>query len=152
MRRLLLCSLGLLVLGISQAQAQKKNSNNQHHQIIESNESYDLVSCSDLTWVNSSGQRTTGFPWNGCGEFVVTIDLVYVQVETVIVVCCVEGICIPNVQLPQGVEINDGQQIGITQSSIEQIGSYQISVRPGQYIVQENGRLLDLNYLVKTYK
>ena len=120
--------------------------------MIESTASFDLVSCSNLSWIYESGQRTTGFPWNGCGEFVVTVDLVYVQVETVIVVCCVDGICIPNVQLPEGVEISDGQQIGITRSSIEQIGSYQISLRPGQYIVRENGRVQDLNYLVKTFK
>lgn len=150
MKKLLLC-IALLVLAITQANAQKNNGS-QHHQIIKSTPSYELVATRDLSWIQPTGQRSTGFPWNGCGEFTITIDLIYMQVETVVVVCCVQGICIPNVQLPVQVDISDSEPLEITQSSTEVVGNHQISIRPGTYTVGEDGGIQDLTYLVRTSK
>lgn len=97
---------------------------------------------------NPNSRNLDIFPWNGCNDFEVTIDLEYVQVTTTIRVCCTMGICIPHgtvgtrevTTFPPTVEI-------LTSSSVDYNGQ-QISIAKGEYRLDSTGKLQGLRYKV----
>lgn len=121
--------------------------------IIHSTPKLTTVACEDLSWlIRNPTQRNVGFPWNGCGEFTITVNLEFIEIETVVVVCCVEGICIPNIQLPNNVDLPDDLIATIEDSDSVRVGAALVSIRPGSYAFHRNGELIGLQYQVQLSK
>lgn len=124
------------------------------HLIIDSNKDEDIFVTDDLSdiFVYENNSRTIGFPWNGCHEFTVTIDLELGQVTTVIMLCCTRGVCIPHTQLAEQVNVNNLSTAEIVQSTLSRSGNYTIAVEKGRYGIDKAGQLKDLKYRVTRKK
>ena len=121
--------------------------------IIHTTPKSTTVACQDLSWlIQNPTQRNLGFPWNGCGEFTITVNLDLIEIETVVVVCCVEGICIPNIQLPNHVDLPDDLIARIGDSDSLRVGTTLVSIRPGDYKIGRNGDLFQVAYEVQLTK
>ncbi|PQB05147.1 hypothetical protein [Aureitalea marina] len=88
------------------------------------------------------------FPWNGCNDFEVTIDLEYVQVTTTIMVCCAMGICIPHGTVSNREVTRFPATIEIVSSNYVDYNGQKISIALGTYAIDSSGKLQELRYKV----
>ena len=97
---------------------------------------------------NPNARNLDLFPWNGCNDFEVTIDLEYVQVTTTIRVCCTMGICIPHGTVGTREVTTFPPTVQILTSNYVEYNGQQISIAKGEYKVDSSGKLQELRYKV----
>lgn len=88
------------------------------------------------------------FPWNGCNDFEITIDLEYVQITTTITVCCAMGLCIPHGTVDNRQVTTFPATVQIISSNSVDYNGQQISIAKGEYRLDSTGKLQELRYKV----
>ena len=102
------------------------------------------------TVIDKHNKSPEVWPWNGCKEFTITVQIKVVEVEFVTLICCTQGVCFP--QNTQKSPFSGHKQIDITSSSKVNYGNYTIKIANGTYLIDKHGRPMNLNYVVEKNK
>jgi len=105
----------------------------------------------------NQNNRTSGWPWNGCKEFTITIIVGGIEVEFNVLNCCVMGICqdasvwafFYDMTFDRSVvkDPKDIKEIKVIRSKEVRIGNYKVRVKEGVYQLDKEGRPKNLVYL-----
>lgn len=103
---------------------------------------------------SNGSESRLGFPFNGCHEFEIEVSAEYMGigggVTTVILVCCVRALCIPNFGNRTQAGIKPGSSFTINDSSTVTFGDHTINIANGVYSINAQGEIVDLKYEVVT--
>ncbi|PKA84094.1 hypothetical protein ATE92_2264 [Ulvibacter sp. MAR_2010_11] len=115
-------------------------------QVVSSNSEYTIIHANDLKDITNGNTRGGGFPWEGCREFTVTIDVEIFSIETTVLLCCVQGVCIPNVTGGSEIENRSSNRVYVKNSSSLQVGNFTIRILEGYYNLNNDNEITNLTY------